>query len=77
MIDTVAVLESTVPSLALNVNESGPVYPALGVYVNAGADPLNVPCPGPATTEYVNASPSLSLADNVTAFAVFCGVLTD
>ena len=30
---TVAMLESTVPSFALKVNESAPVAPALGVYV--------------------------------------------
>ena len=39
----VADVEVSVPSLVVKVNESGPAYPAVGVYVMLGTVPLSVP----------------------------------
>ena len=73
---TVAAAESTVPSFALNVKLSGPLYPAAGVYVRFGATPLSVPCVGAVTTAYVSVSPSTSVAVSVIALAVSWFVVT-
>ena len=40
----VAGADVAVPSVTVNVNESGPEYPAAGVYVRFGAVPDSVPC---------------------------------
>src|SRR5437764_3333729 len=63
VIVTVAVLESTVPSLALNVKLSVPWYPLSGVYVyDPSAATLTEPWAGSLTLEYVKVSPSTSAA---------------
>src|SRR5438270_13223879 len=50
-------LVSVGPSLALNVNASGPTYPVAGVYVRLGAAPESVPFVGEETTVYVSGDP--------------------
>ena len=73
---TVAVLLSTVPSFALNVNESGPVYPAAGVYVREGppgVDGDRVPCNGCVTIECVSGLLLGSVAVRVMGVAVLVG----
>ena len=76
LIDTVAMFESTVPSLALNVNESGPLKLALGVYVTLGAVPVSTPCAGCATIANDSTfAGSASLAWSTMAIGVSSGVL--
>lgn len=60
--DTVPGDESTVPSFALYVNESDPVYPDVDVYVPPLQSLATVadPCAGCDTIEHVNTSPSTS-----------------
>src|SRR5918911_2654492 len=68
---TVETLLSLVPSLALYVKESVPRKPGFGVYVTAS--PVTgdrCPCTGPATIEYVSASPSTSLPLSLTSVGV-------
>src|SRR5256885_457864 len=81
--DTVAMFESDVPSLALNVKESGPLKPAAGVYVvvaltwfgvpdtQAGLDSgSSGPWAGGGTTEKGQAQSAASLARSGTPSAV-------
>ena len=60
--DTVAGNDGPSPSSATNVNESGPRYPAAGVYNSFGAVPLSVPWLGWVSSVYVSRSPSGSSA---------------
>ncbi len=73
---TVATLESSSPSLALNVNVSRPVKPPSGVYVTSGAVPESVPFDGWFTIEYTRSSPSGSVATSVIATGVSSSVIT-
>src|SRR5947207_2455421 len=77
LIDTVAIGESTVPSLTLNVKLSAPVALRLGVYVKLGAVPDKTPLVGDTTTAYVNALPSMSVPANVIVLAIFLITPTD
>src|SRR5439155_24897369 len=66
---TEALLLFAVPSLARYVNESDPLYPVVGVYVNdPSAFSVNVPCAGPVTKLAVSLfdSASVSLASTPT-----------
>ena len=58
VIVAVAVLESTVPSLALYVTVSVPLQSVSGVYVNVLPDKDVVPFDASVTMEYVRTSPS-------------------
>ena len=51
MIETMAMLLSTIPSLALKVKLSEPLKPATGVYVKFGVVPDKAPCAGLPITE--------------------------
>ena len=57
---TVAMAESTEPSLTLKVKLSLAVASALGVYVRFGAVPVNTPCVGWVTTVKVSGEASKS-----------------
>ena len=59
---TVATFDTSAPSLAWNVNESGPLYRRSGVYVRIAPEPDSVPCCGWSTISYVSGSPSRSVA---------------
>jgi hypothetical protein len=78
---TVAVLPSAVPSLALYVKLSGPLYPAVGVYVKEPlAFSVTVPWAGSVTFTAVSESPFVSVSlprtpGAPTFRAVFTGVL--
>ena len=59
------------------MNESAPVNPSFGVYVNTGAVPERVPCAGCVSTSKVRLALSGSTPDSVTGAATPCVVDTD
>jgi len=77
VMETVATLESSAPSLALKVKLSAPLKLAFGVYVTLGGVPLSVPLAGPRTMLNVSALPSTSLPVRMIALAVSSSVETD
>src|SRR6185295_4482248 len=77
VIDTVAMLESTVPSFALNVKESEPLKLSAGVYVRFDPVPVRVPEDGELTMERVKGSEFASDEARTIVIGVSSTVLTD